>query len=171
MNQYNKTKWSYLAGILDGEGTICLHEIKNKHNHQHFGLQIIIYGTSLRLMKWLVSNFGGVYYVRSATKLSVKIQYAWHPSGKANREKLLLGVLPYLVIKKEQAKLALEFIRIGDQVKDPDYRRKLVEQCRSFNKNEPSVETETPNDSDKELMIQSELMSDRESELTGTLIS
>jgi hypothetical protein len=167
MYQTDKTKWSYLAGILDGKGTICLHEIKNDKDWQHFGLQVIIYGTSVRLMKWLVACFGGVYYVRSKTKLSVKTQYAWHPSGKANREQLLLGVLPYMVIKREQAKLALEFIRLGDNVKDPEARKKLVEQCRSLNKSEPSVETDTPSGS-PELMIQSELTSDCESDPVRT---
>lgn len=170
MYQEDKNKWSYLAGILDGEGTICLHEIRNKQGYQHYGLQIIVYGTSLRLMKWLVRYFGGVYYIRSKTSLSKKIQYAWHPSGMKNREKMLLGVLPYLIIKKEQAKLALEFIRIGNNIKDPEYRKQLVEQCRALNKNEPSVETDTLNNSD-ELMIQSELIGDYESESMGTLIS
>jgi hypothetical protein len=156
------TKWPYVAGILDGEGTICLYHIKNRQGYQHSGLQVIIYGTSLNLMKYLIANFGGKYYMRSKTSLSKKVQYAWHPSGRKNREKFLLGTLPYLVIKKEQAKLALEFLRIGDQVKDPDYRAKLIARCQSLNKEEPAT-TNTLDDS-FESMIESDLTGDSKSD-------
>jgi hypothetical protein len=163
------TKWPYLAGILDGEGTICLYHIKNKEGGQHTGLQIRIYGTELKLMKWLVLNFGGRFNVRSQTKLSKKLQYAWNPSGRKNNEKFLLGILPYLVIKTEQAKLALEFLRLGNQTKDPNAKAELVKKCQALNQGDESVTTNTQDNIDaarlevSALMRESELMGDHES--------
>jgi hypothetical protein len=140
-------KWPYLAAMLDAEGTICLYVTSaDSKQPNHCSLQVIIYNTSIVLMKWFVANFGGKFYVRTKqTGLiqSSKTQYAWHPSGSKNREKILLGVLPYLVVKKEQAKLALEFLRIGDQVKAPELRRELAAKCSQLNRGVESVTTNT----------------------------
>jgi hypothetical protein len=153
--------WPYLAGILDGEGCICLYGSEVSDCKFHSSLQVMIYNTSLRLMRWLVKNVGGKYYTRTANgygKKPGKTQYVWHPSGAKNREKFLLGVLPYLVIKEEQAKVALEFLRLGLYTKDPDARKALVARCIQLNRGEESVETNTLNDSQE---------SKRESELIG----
>lgn len=157
--------WPYLAGILDGEGCICLYRAKRADCY-HCSLQILIYNTSLILMKWLVKNFGGRYYTRSESGYggkSGKTQYVWHPSGRKNREEFLLGVLPHLVIKVEQAKVALEFLRLGNQTKAPEIREQLVNRCRQLNRGEEPVETNTLNDSEIELKRESELIGDDES--------
>lgn len=157
--------WPYLAGILDGEGCICLYRAKRTDCY-HCSLQVMIYNTSLTLMKWLVKNVGGRYYTRSESGYGGKpgkTQYVWHPSGRKNREEFLLGVLPYLVIKVEQAKVALEFLRLGEQTKAPEIREQLVNKCRLLNRGEESVETNTLNDSFSESKIESELVGDDES--------
>jgi hypothetical protein len=163
-------KWPYLAAMLDAEGTICMYvTAADSKQPNHCSLQVVIYNTSIVLMKWFVTNFGGKFYTRTKqTGLikSSKEQYAWHPSGSKNREKILLGVLPYLVVKKEQAKLALEFLRIGDQVKSPELRRELAAKCSRLNRGEESVTTNTLNSvtpDGETLMRESELLGDQES--------
>lgn len=155
----SNSKWPYLAALLDGEGTICLHE-RAPDGQSAFFLQVVIYNSSMNLMRWLVSNFGGKFYTRTKQETAKKIQYAWHPSGKKNRELLLLGVLPYLVVKREQAKLALEFIRLGygEQVR----RRELTQQCCLLNQEE-SVTTNTSETNTPFVMRESELVGDDES--------
>ena len=156
--------WPYLAGILDGEGCICLYGAERSDCKYHCSLQVVIYNTSTTLMKWLVKNVGGRYYTRTANgygKKPGKIQYVWHPSGKKNRENFLLGVLPYLIIKREQAKVALEFIRLGSD-KCPELRKPLVEKCIQLNRGEESVETNT-SDGSQELKRESGLIGDDES--------
>jgi len=110
MENENSNKWPYLAGLFDGEGTVCIGTIKGK-NAPCLVLYVKIANTDLRLMQWLIKNFGGAYSVSSSKKhkKNYRLQYAWRPSGKANRKKLLEGLIPYLVIKKEQAMLGLEF--------------------------------------------------------------
>jgi hypothetical protein len=156
-----------MAAMLDAEGTICLYvTTADSKQPNHCSLQVVVYNTSIALMKWLVANFGGKFYVRTKqTGLikSSKTQYAWHPSGSKNREKLLLGVLPYLVVKIEQAKLALEFLRIGDNVKSPELRRELAAKCSQLNRGEESLTTNTLNADNKSAMIESELYSDVQS--------
>jgi hypothetical protein len=149
--------WPYVAGIVDGEGTICLHI----NNFGTYFLQIIIYNSSLVLMKWLVGNFGGKYYVRTKQITSKRIQYAWHPSGKKNREKFLLGIIPYLVIKKEQAKLALEFDRVGYDEKET--RKAMTAKMRFLNSGEESATTNTFDVGSDSLKIESDLIGDYES--------
>ena len=162
-----KWLWSYLAAMLDAEGTICMYVTPaDSKQPNHCSLQIIVYNTSIVLMKWLVANFGGKFYTRTKqTGLinSSKAQYAWHPSGSKNREKILLGVLPYMVVKREQAKIALEFLRIGDQVKSPELRRELAARCSRLNRGEESVTTNTLNGvlpEGETLMRESELLGD-----------
>lgn len=162
-----ESKWPYLAGILDGEGTICMWNMNNAKGYQHITYSVVVYGTSLNLMKWLVLNFGGKYYLRTKTNLSKKPQYAWHPSGKKNKERILLGCLPYMVIKKEQAKVVLEFLRIKEQEKNPELRLKLLEKCKRLNREEESSTTNMMNNDEPEgdsLKIESELISDNEND-------
>jgi hypothetical protein len=160
-------KWPYMAAMLDAEGTICMYvTTADSKQPNHCSLQVIVYNTSIVLMKWLVANFGGKFYVRTKqTGLvkSSKEQYAWHPSGSKNREKLLLGVLPYLVVKTEQAKLALEFLRIGDNVKSPELRRELATRCSRLNRGEESVTTNTLNTDYESVMRESDLTGDSKS--------
>lgn len=155
--------WPYLAGLVDGEGTLCINyrTPDPKHGGAVFFSQIVIYNTSVPLMKWLIKNAGGRYYLRSKTNYSRKPQYAWFPSGKKNKENFLLGIMPYLVIKREQAELLLEFSRLG--YASQPRRKELADRCSYLNHLEESVETNTSSSSENELKIESGLTSNCES--------
>jgi len=156
-----KHLWSYLAGIVDGEGTICA----NKRAQGDFQLQVAIYNTSLFLMKWLVKNVGGRFYVRSLIGYGGKpgrTQYMWMPAGKKNRENFLLAIVPYLLMKREQAILALEFLRLP--YGSPQKRQELANKIRLLNRQDNSVETNTQDLRETEEKIESELTGDRKSD-------
>lgn len=144
----DKTKWSYLAGLFDGEGsiTICRRSGFDKRvgrSYPAFIFTIQITNTNLTLMKWLITNFGGVYYSANATRPEHwKPSYQWRVKGRKNEEQMLLSVLPYLVIKREQALLGLEYVRMLD-VKDPVKREELMLRLRELNRRGKSVETNT----------------------------
>ena len=165
-----QTNWSYLAGLLDGEGHISL--LKNRPHRQAEGfvltLEIGITNRSLPLMKWLIQKFGGVYYHRSSDNPNWADRYDWSPKGRKNREELLLGILPYLLIKREQALVALEFLRIDG--KDPEKRLALVNRLTELNRRGKSVTTNTQEIS-QEVKIESELVGDHESDPMVTLDS
>jgi len=163
----SKPNWSYLAGLMDGEGHISL--LKNRKHLKSDGfaltLNIGITNTNLPLMKWLVSNFGGVYYTRYSSDNSNprwSDRYDWFPKGRKNKEELLLGVLPYLIIKREQAEIALEFLRL-DYSKNPEQRQVFVQRLNDLNRRGKSPTTNTSNISSDAVKIESELTGDRES--------
>jgi hypothetical protein len=120
------TNWAYFAGLLDGEGCFTIAgSYKQRKEGQYFHMNLIftLYNTDIRVMKWLVEHFGGVYYVHHPSKKpNHKIGYSWHPKGAKNKELILLGVLPYLIIKREQAKIALEYVRLEGH---PDQKKRL----------------------------------------------
>jgi hypothetical protein len=168
----NKTHWSYLAGLIDGEGCITIvrssrSKTNGKTYYQNYTLQVDIFNSSLVLMKWLVQYFGGVYYSRDRGQ-NWKSANNWRPKGLANRKQLLLGILPYLVIKREQAITALAFLDIQEE--NPSEREKLYQKMLLLNQKGKSVETDTQ-ESSSELKIQPELIGDDESDSVEILNS
>jgi hypothetical protein len=114
MKNSKEILWSYLAGLFDGEGTVCISTSHNRNNTTIFQMNVKVANTKLELMQWLIKNFGGSYSVSDA-KRNAKghcTQYAWMPKGKNNRIDVLERMLPYLVIKKQQALIGLEFERV-----------------------------------------------------------
>lgn len=155
----DKIKWSYLAGIVDGEGSLTLsayHRSDEEQDRLRYTAVLSITNTNLDLMKWLIRNFGGVYYCKdNSGNPKWKLSYSWRPKGRRNTENLILALLPYLVIKIEQAKLFLEWIRL-DGENNPTKRLALVEKMHKLNQRGSSVETNTLASGTPE-MIESEL--------------
>jgi len=166
--------WAYLAGIMDGEGCISIHCGYGKCYHPgatfgkrypKFALGISIYQQNVRLMKWLVYHFGGQYY-RHPMKDERKDGYSWHaPTGEAGKN-FLLALIPYLMLKQEQAKLALEYMRLGREY-NPEKRRWLADRCAALNAGTST--TNTPDLSEFDIIPFDWILSDRkiESELAG----
>ena len=153
-------KWPYVAGIFDGEGSIHAHRTSG-----HLALKITITGTDIRLMKWLLGNFGGKFYARTKKTSGGRTAYYWMPSGKKNKVTFLLSTLPYLLLKREQANLGLEFLRLEGIC--PDKRAILLDKISSLNHKDVSLETNTL-DSDESEMIESALIGDNERALVVT---
>ena len=180
MKNVDKTHWSYLAAMFDGEGTFSIYQNNGnyhttvdgeKKQYNFTNSRVSITNTNIELMEWLVSHFGGVYYTHRRAKAVHKIAYDWRPKGKKNTEELILVVLPYLVLKKQQANLVLQYIRLGSsqgtERNDVDARRLLMIECQKLNKRGQPLTTHTLVDSfpnENELMIESDLTGDRESE-------
>ena len=159
--------WSALAMCIDCEGCISIHFNSWKgtpNSNGIYNMEIAVINTDLRLMEWLVSNFGGRYYSRSKnTPKEWKLSYQWRVTGRSNREKILLGILPYLLLKREQAKLAIEFIRIPKWGRAVDRRKELMIACKKLNARGPAQTTNTLDPIEQLEKIESELTGDRES--------
>jgi len=189
----DKAMYGYVAGIIDGEGTITIgrNEYTNtktgKYRHGqayhgvHYASVISVKNTDERLMKWLKSRFGGEYYTEKRTNETWKDSYKWYHCAK-DKESFLLSILPYLVIKREQAKILLEFLRIEKWLKIPTKRQELYEKIVALNQRGKPVETNTQDTFCKcghpelhqtfvcpKVMIESVLISDDKSTPTVTL--
>lgn len=101
----NDTEWAYLAGIIDGEGCIRL---ANCGYAKRRVIDLRIYNTDVRLIEWLRDNLGGYAYAHNK-----KAHVCWQVHWSSKRAKVIIEhVLPYLIVKKEQAEIALSFQRL-----------------------------------------------------------
>lgn len=128
----------YTAGILDGEGCISIYIAKRWDKRQSKYvyrpvLEISIYQADERLIKWLVFHYGGKSYEHTM-KNSSRPGWQWTaPRGKA-REDFLLEILPYLLMKKEQAQLALDYMRLPQTWDQRLKRFDLAYRCSELNR-------------------------------------
>ena len=105
-----RTDLAYLAGILDGEGSISIHKHKDKNSQLGYYYQLVINvaNTNEWLINWIHLNFGGNIYKKRMLAKHYKQVYLW--SASSNQAKTLLElILPYLRLKKAQADIALQF--------------------------------------------------------------
>lgn len=127
-----KKAWPFMAGLMDTDGSIYITVDKRKDGIVGFAL--IITAASIRrdLVDWFVSNFGGNFYKalnnRGFSEQAPKNIYYWRLFGKEKQEAFLLGVFPYLKIKKERARIALDFLRL--QGWNKELRFELVKKCK-----------------------------------------
>jgi hypothetical protein len=132
------SKWSYVSGLIDGEGSIQI----NKTKAGSYEIKVKLGNTDLRLMKWLISNFGGVYYTEASVRSSShKVLYQWFVKGAKNKELFLLGVIPYLVLKREQAVIALEYVRLNKSKFNQPEREEMFQKLKVLNKRGISATT------------------------------
>ena len=107
----NEQELAYLAGIIDGEGSICIH--KDSRDGRIWG-EVTVYNTSQELISWIHERFGGNIYdcesraEQYGTKRNLIIRW----SGRDAAE-FLPSLIPYLVIKKEKAKLLYDLTQVS----------------------------------------------------------
>jgi hypothetical protein len=110
----SKLTAAYLAGFVDGEGYISLK--RDFHNYRgekviYFTAVLKVANTNKEIIEWCKASFGGWIYKRIwKNGENHKDAYCWQLTG-SNLEPFLKKILPYLKIKKEQAKLVLEKIK------------------------------------------------------------
>jgi hypothetical protein len=134
-----KKAWPYMAGIMDSEGSISLSVSRKSSGYEGFNLMIQVTNTDRRLIDWIVSNFGGAVCAeikKNSFTPGSKI-FRWVVYGREIQEQFLLGVLPYLVIKKEQASTGLSFLRLGRG--DNAERKQLWTEMKRLNQTPVSV--------------------------------
>lgn len=95
----------YIAGLLDGEGTIALMNIE-----QNMYPRVSIVNTDGRMIKWLQEKLGGRVRIRPpkpSKRGTTKPLYMWDLSGTVRCQCLLEVVMPYLITKRAKAVEAL----------------------------------------------------------------
>lgn len=144
----SKTKLSAVAMAVDCEGCICISrtKLKTTAGNEYYGYdcKVSIANNSMRLMRWLVRYFGGDFRPKQKGKLGKKQCFEWFCSGgHVKVEAFLLGILPYLIIKREQAHVALEYVRM-DKKPNPIRRAQLWQQIRDLKQADEEENVESP---------------------------
>lgn len=121
---------SYFAGIVDGEGSIVIALDKGNNCYR---LQLTVVNTNHELIKWIVSKFGGRVVVTEAGS-NRKKRYTWGVSSWGAFD-VLEVIKNKLIIKKEQALLAIEFQQLkrinSDGIEHSDEMRGIKQQYKT----------------------------------------
>lgn len=102
---------AYLAGIIDGEGTVSIYKGHNTNKYGedkvYYSIRIYVSGTDARLITWLQDTFGGKVTSRTRKNDKWRDEYKWTLAG-VDAVMLLRDVEPLLLLKREQAKIILQ---------------------------------------------------------------
>lgn len=123
---------AYIAGIFDGEGSIGIYPVTNGRNTisgstRYYGVRLAIVGTYMPMIKAIYSyyNVGSFctqkrqalittpsysYSVTESEDRLCKQGWKWQVTSKKEIKTILNDILPYLIEKKEQVQIALDFI-------------------------------------------------------------
>ena len=101
---------AYAAGLFDGEGCIGIYKRKMADCKvgYHYALQVRINMADNIILAWLHLHFGGSLIHDKPRKSNWKSMTSWALWANG-AVKFLKLILPYLKLKKEQAKIAIEF--------------------------------------------------------------
>src|SRR5690349_20798335 len=109
---YTVAQLAYLAGIIDGEGTLFIGNYGNKDKIRGTGFfqtVMAVTTTDKCLVDWLFINFGGWKSEYTPKQRAINCKgpvHSWKCTGDRLTHLCEL-ILPYLVIKKDQAEILL----------------------------------------------------------------
>lgn len=143
-----QSKLSYMAGFMDGEGSFSITKTYSvqrkadgsKQKYLVYKLWVSVTNTNREVMDWVAKNFGGKVLTGSnkSRNPKYKTRYTWALSSFKDIEKFTIGILPYLIVKRQQALLTVEFCRTAQttsigtslsqevQQKRDEMRRKMM---------------------------------------------
>lgn len=132
---------AYLAGIIDGEG--CVSATYHKSS-QAWTCYVTISNTDYRLIEWLDERWIATQCRMRPGTGGHKPTYGWTVTN-ARVYPVLVAALPFLVLKREQADLVMEWAslarpnvgRRGYPQEIRDRRLELLERIRALNKRGP----------------------------------
>lgn len=130
---------AYLAGIVDGEGTIGIYK-QGPPGTRHYDLKLIVTNSSFPLIRWVQTRIGGAVVFRPAAKVGWRDM--WHVVVVQRRAAEVIRLCrPFLIVKTPQADLAARFIEDtvfarARRVSDAEYetRRRYCEEMMRLNR-------------------------------------
>jgi hypothetical protein len=101
--------FAYLAGMIDGEGTITLHRHRqHKRIDWQYRPRVLVVNTHRGVLDSLGQRFGGKVTIQTRHEFN-KTLFMWRIIAMDDIHRVLTGCLPYLIVKRERAVLMLEF--------------------------------------------------------------
>jgi len=154
-----QTELAYLAGIVDGEGMIGMHahtkrrKTKAGEAREYKILQpaVGVYNNNVTLIEWLQNRIG--FRMNGKDRRQARTNYYVVITGYRTYN-VLQPLLPYLIAKKPQALLLMEYaelrLREWEEKHNPTYSTREVEiwqalQEMNWRKFDPFVAREYPN--------------------------
>ena len=135
MNLIDSTNLAYIAGFLDGDGSIFFQIIPRPDYRQKFQIRtsIAFYQdtTNKSILEWLKEQFGSGYIRNRKTGIS-----DYTIVETKNVKKILTLLRPYVRLKKKHVELGLEIIyKLENKTSDRDFLEicKLVDRFKELN--------------------------------------
>ena len=114
----------YLAGFVDGEGCFNITRCRT-----WILPRLLITNTNVDILKQIKGIYGGDISSRKNGKDNWKVFNMYRASCKALKT-IIKDILPYLILKREQAELCLEMMK----TKDIDQKLNIKERMHILNK-------------------------------------
>jgi hypothetical protein len=112
-NQREAITLAYIAGLIDGEGCIRIQKQSEKTHNPKYTPQISFTNTNHQSVELISNFFGGAkIYIHEPSKYGYpnrKICYRTYKAGSTSVAIILKKLLPYLLIKEQEAKLLIEY--------------------------------------------------------------
>ena len=121
IDKLKETELAYIAGIVDGEGSIIISKLKPNINKGEINFRYQLFckviNTDKRMIDWLANKTQTKSYKDFRNKDSPNSRNTFSIHWPVNTTILLLDkIYPYLVIKKEQVDLAIKFRHSFDDI-------------------------------------------------------
>lgn len=136
MRKMSETEKAWLAGIIDGEGCICVSENREKRYSRGISFCLQVYvsmshkPTVLKIKE--LTKIGSFHRTRDKRNPNSKIMWKWKIKTKQAWE-FLENILKYLVTKRDNALNAIEFAknqRVGGPRRTDEEFQKQLEHCK-----------------------------------------
>jgi len=109
---YKRSVYAYSSGLFDGEGYIGIIESHNQSGSITYSCTCELSSTSKEIIDWLVATHGGILneVKRKGTRPPWKQQWKWVLRRRKGLRTFLRYIEYYSIIKRDQVKLAREFM-------------------------------------------------------------
>jgi hypothetical protein len=141
----------YTAGLFDGEGTVGIRALPKKGDTEkkYHSVMVAITSTDTAVTDWLQAHFGGKINANHKENAARNYKDAWKWSLYARHAAAFLeAIRPYLIVKSEQARVALELRdEMGDGRRVPitpelfARREALAQELRHLNRRGRDADT------------------------------
>jgi hypothetical protein len=129
IQKQEKVDYSYLAGLIDGDGLILAQIVKREEYRYKYEIRVSVTLNQKTKRHWFLEEvqleIGGNLRKRNDGMSELTVL------GRVPIENLLKELLPYLRIKKATAKIALEILKEESEVKT---RGEFIEVCKKVDK-------------------------------------
>ena len=130
-NEIKAKRWAYLAGLVDGDGSISLTEFEGP-KQVHFFFSVKVTSTQRSQINWLVQQFGGQWERVKDKRERNRPTYSWFVKG-THAKRILEGILPYLFVKQEAGRKALEYTSLPPGLENPALRSQYAKEISKLN--------------------------------------
>lgn len=131
----SETDKAWIAGFIDGEGWVGMaKQVRENRPSPTYRAQVKGSNTNKAALNFCVQRHGGKV-------LTGQVVYQWSPPAATIRQ-LLIDILPYLIIKKEQAIVVLAYLDWRDRRENIDATMKedTHKRLKELNRNKFSKE-------------------------------